>query len=76
MTNREWMNTLTDEELSLFLTSGLTLHHKALENVEGIATTEYITNISCVYRRSIQSTRYLEKWLSDEQEFETVRWNE
>lgn len=75
MTNREWLNTLTDEQLSQFLTGGLLLHHKPLEKVEGIAETDYITNISLVYRRSINSTRYLEKWLSDEQEFETVRWN-
>ena len=75
LTNREWMNTLTDEQLSQFLTDGLLLHHKLFDAIGNMYTTDFVTSISSVYRRYIDSPKGLEKWLSEPQEFDVVSWS-
>ena len=72
MTNREWMNTLTDEQLSKFLTDGLLLHHKQLDAIDNVYTADFFTSISFVYRRYIHSQKGLEQWLSEPQELDVV----
>ena len=72
MTNREWMNTLTDEQLSKFLTDGLWVHLKIVDETGNAYTIDSFVSIAHVYRRYIHSQKGLEQWLSSPQEFDVV----
>lgn len=72
ITNREWMNTLTDEQLSKFLTDGLLVHNKIVDATGNTYTIDSFTSIAHVYRRYIHSQKGLEQWLNSPQELEVV----
>ena len=65
MTNREWLQNLSDKELAEFLTVGIKLKFISMP-------------VACVYNvreiasRYTQSVNGLEKWLSKKQEFMTI----
>ena len=69
MTNREWLATLSDKELSEFLTVGLYVKYVG----SGITTSETVISVSEISRRYIQSTIGLAEWLRSNQEFETIK---
>lgn len=58
MTNREWLNGLTDYELAQFLTSGLKV------------ASGYSVSIHDILRRYTLSTTGIREWFSEEQEYE------
>lgn len=66
MTNREWLESLTDEQFALFLTSGVPIVDK--EAYYGIGTVSCVS-IQDIKWRYIQSTTGIEQWLSSPQEF-------
>ena len=69
MTNREWLATLSNKELSEFLTVGLYVRYVG----SAITTSETVISISEISRRYIQSTIGLAEWLRSNQEFETIK---
>jgi len=69
MTNREWLATLSDKELSEFLTVGLYVRYVG----NAITTSETVISVSGISRRYIQSTVGLAEWLRSNQEFETIK---
>lgn len=73
MTNREWLATLSDKELSEFLTIGLCVRyiHPIIGNT--ITISESVISVSKISCRYIQSTIGLAEWLRDNQEFETIK---
>lgn len=73
MTNREWLATLSDKELSEFLTVGLYVRyiHPIVGNT--ITISESAISVSEIFRRYIQSTIGLAEWLRSNQEFETIK---
>lgn len=70
MTNREWMQSLTDEELANFLTQGLPLKDIRII-IEGYDM--FVASIHAVSYRYISSHLGIEEWLKQEQEFEVVK---
>lgn len=70
MTNREWMQSLTDEELAYFLTAGLPVKDIRIGldgyNMFGIS-------VHTISHRYISSHLGIEEWLKQEQEFEVVK---
>lgn len=67
MTNREWMKTLTDEQLANFMTIGLCVRIKDYPN-----KISFCTDITSLGRRYTQTTLGVAAWLSEDQEFELV----
>lgn len=72
MTNREWMMSLTDEELSKFLTDGLWTHNKIFDATGNMYIIDSFTCMAHIYRRYIHSQKGLEQWLGAPQELELV----
>jgi hypothetical protein len=64
-TNREWLQSLSDQELSEFLTVGIELKFLSMP-------VACVYNIREIASRYTQSTKGLEKWLAKEQEFMTI----
>lgn len=64
-TNRQWLESLTDKQLSEFLTCGLqvTSAHKILRY-------SYYVSIHTIGAQYTQSTLGIEKWLSMPQDYE------
>lgn len=63
MTNREWINTLTNKEQAEFYTTGLVV------TPVGSYDIVCIVSISKIAKRYAQSTIGVEEWLAAEQEF-------
>ena len=73
MTNRECLATLSDKELSEFLTVGLYVRYILSIVENAITTSETVISVSEISRRYIQSTIGLAEWLRSNQEFETIK---
>lgn len=58
MTNREWLNTLTDEQLANFLTFGLYVKYKSMPDIP------IMFSIKSLTYQYVQSTTGLTEWLS------------
>ena len=58
MTNREWLNTLTDEQFANFLTFGLYVKYKSIPDMPTMFS---IKNVTYQYAQSIIG---LTEWLS------------
>lgn len=58
MTNREWLNTLTDEQLANFLTVGLYVRYKSMPDIP------IMFSIKSLTYQYVQSTIGLTEWLS------------
>lgn len=69
MTNREWLATLSDKELSEFLTIGLWV--KFCQPI--VANLKSIVSIDHISRRYSISTCGVEEWLNSSQEFEVIK---
>ena len=65
-TNRRWLESLTDKQLSEFLTRGITVR---TDYSDCIPFSISVRQIAGAY---IQSTLGIEKWLSAPQEYEVV----
>lgn len=64
MTNREWMEGLSDKYLVLFLTSGIPYGY-TMEGAKGRKIyVDAIASLEIVRRRSTQTDEYLRMWLS------------
>lgn len=62
MTNREWLNSLSDHDLALFLSTGL--------EVMAIGYGDhFVVTIGDISRRYIMSHLGIEEWLNKPQEF-------
>ena len=70
MTNREWMQSLTDKELAYFLTLGLPVKDIRFK-LDGYGM--FPISINTISPRSISSHLGVEEWLKQEQEFEVVK---
>ena len=69
MTNREWMESLTDTQLANFLTDGLILQSARIELKEyGM----FVASVRTVSQRYTSSHLGIEKWFNQEQEFEVI----
>lgn len=68
MTNREWLNTLSDNQLAKFLTNGLLCKYDMDDSDFTI-----LVSLRRVLFRGTSSEDALFRWLSEEQEFEVVR---
>jgi hypothetical protein len=68
MTNREWLNTLTDSQLAAFLTNGLLCKYDMDDSDFTI-----LVSLRRVLFRGTCSEDTLFRWLSEEQEFEVVK---
>lgn len=68
MTNREWLNALTDKQLAAFLTDGLLCKYDMDDSDFTI-----LASLRRVLFRSTCSEDALIQWLSEEQEFEVVQ---
>ena len=66
MTNREWLATLSDKELALFLTTGVPIIPTERDRCTYLQCTLAISDLKW---RFIQSTTGVEQWLSSPQEF-------
>lgn len=73
MTNREWLATLSDEELSEFLTIGLHVRyiHPFIGNT--LTLSEGVVSVNKISWGYIQSTIGLTEWLRSNQDFETIK---
>lgn len=70
MTNRQWLETLTDKQLALFFTSGLLVRsHYYNDELFMIS----ITQISMNY---ISSVAGIERWLSMQQDYDIEKGGE
>lgn len=67
MTNREWLQGLSDEELARFLTEGLLVTSTRWDG------TPYFMNIRQIANNYMLSVFGIKEWLSKEQEFEVAR---
>lgn len=63
MTNREWLNALTDEQLAAFLTDGLLCTMCEVRQFIGPVS------LKTIKWRDIRSVDAVTKWLKSEQEF-------
>lgn len=68
MTNREWLNALTDKQLAAFLTNGLLCKY----DMDDSDFTVLVSLQRVLFRRTC-SEDTLFRWLSEEQEFEVVK---
>ena len=68
MTNREWLNNLTDSQLAAFLTNGLLCKYYWDDSDFTI-----LVSLQRVLSRGTCSEETLFRWLSEEQEFEVVK---
>ena len=68
MTNREWLNNLTDKQLAAFLTNGLPCKYDGDDSDFTI-----LVSLKRVLFRGTCSEETLFRWLSEEQEFEVVK---
>lgn len=68
MTNREWLNALTDKQLAAFLTNGLLCKYDLDDSDFTI-----LVSLRRVLFRGTCSEDTLLRWLSEEQEFEVVK---
>lgn len=68
MTNREWLRTLTDKQLSAFLTDGLLCKYTWDDSDFTI-----LVSLRRVLFRGTCSKDTLLRWLSEEQEFDVVK---
>lgn len=68
MTNREWLNALTDKQLAAFLTNGLPCKYDMDDSDFTI-----LVSLKRVLFRGTCSEDTLLRWLSEEQEFEVVK---
>lgn len=66
MTNREWMESLTDYQLADFLTVGLSVICKSFPQAKCM----YYTNIDTIARYCAENSIGIIQWLYEEQEFE------
>lgn len=73
MTNREWMQSLTDEELANFLTDGLPVKDIRFK-LDGYGM--FLSSINTTSSRYTSSHLGIEEWLKQEQEFEVVKQGE
>lgn len=73
MTNREWLATLSDKELSEFLTIGLCV--KFCQPIVGntIIVSEGVVSIRDISFRYSISAYGVEEWLKNSQEFEVIK---
>lgn len=69
-TNRQWLESLTDKQLSEFFTLGITVRTNYLGCVP------FPTSIHQIAGAYMQSTLGIEKWLSMPQEYEVVEETE
>lgn len=67
MTNKEWLNSLSESELASFLTTGLFVESTEYEGFP------FHINIADLSRRYISSYAGIYNWLSEEQEYEVYR---
>ncbi len=67
MTNREWLQSLSDQELAGFLTNGLSVTSTRWGG------TPYYMSIGQVTAQYTMSRLGITEWLSREQEFEVAR---
>ena len=65
MTNREWLQSLSDKELAEFLTCGIEIKYVSMP----VACCYNIREIASRYS---SSSKGLEKWFSEKQEFMTI----
>ncbi len=74
MTNREWMESLPNDKLALFLCAALPLHYvnvKEDDLFDGVKIqTHYTLGLRDIARRYTQSFLGIESWLTAPQEFE------
>ena len=75
MTNRQWLETLSTQELAEFLTCGL--YVKLCYPIEGnmITVSEMTVSIRGIASRYIQSHEGIALWLDAKQEFEVIKNN-
>lgn len=73
MTNREWLATLSNKELSEFLTIGLWV--KYCQPIVGntITFSKGVVSIDHISRKYRISTCGVEEWLNSSQEFEVIK---
>ena len=76
MTNREWMESLPNDKLALFLCATLPLHYANVEEYDlfdGVKIqTHYTLGLKDIASRYIQGFLGIESWLAAPQEFELV----
>lgn len=75
MTNRDWLNSLTNKQLAEFLTYGLYVHdlNEIDSNLPGIIRNQNRTvNLNEIKMRYIQSHTGVQDWLNSPQEFEVI----
>lgn len=75
MTNREWLESLSNKQLAEFLTCGLYVHdlNEIYSNLPGIMRNQNRTvNLNEIKIRYIQSHTGVEDWLNRPQEFEVI----
>ena len=65
MTNREWLSSLTNEQLAQFLTFGLKYRFMVSYGIADVWQYDYI-NISKISRSYANSVVGIEKWLEEE----------
>jgi hypothetical protein len=70
MTNRQWLETLTDKQLALFFTFGLLVRSNHYNDEPFIIS---ITQISMNYTASVAG---IERWLSMPQDYKIVEGGE
>lgn len=63
MTNREWMEQLSDEDLANFLTIGLKKEY--ISNTSPAYVGSYFESITDISRKYIQSTTGIMQWLNE-----------
>lgn len=67
ITNREWLESLTDKQLAAFLTDGL-----FVTSAHYLGGVHFPVNIRMTANSYIQSNLGIEKWLSMPQDYEVV----
>ena len=75
MTNRDWLNSLTNKQLAEFLTCGLYVHNlnEIYSNLPRIMRNQNRTvSLKEIKMRYIQSHTGVEDWLNRPQEFEVI----
>jgi len=70
-TNREWMESLTDEQLASFLTFGLFVRDLSVVGISGAEET-HLASIQQICRRYVPSDLGLIDWFSKPQWYEVV----
>lgn len=73
MTNREWLATLSNKELSEFLTIGLCVKFRQPIVGNTIIVTDGVVSIKDISLRYSISAYGVEEWLKSSQEFEVVK---